>query len=61
MLRLIFAIALLAAIGMLASCKREERTFRVEPPYVSGVDKIPVTTFFAGSPSTRPAIPNEYE
>jgi cytochrome c oxidase cbb3-type subunit 3 len=55
-------ILLLASIALLPSCKREERTFRVEPPYVSGVDKIPVTTFFAGSaPTTKPLTSNEYE
>ena len=55
-------LVLLALIATLASCKREERTFRVEPPYVSGVDKIPVTAFYAGSaPTTKPLTSNEYE
>jgi cytochrome c oxidase cbb3-type subunit 3 len=62
MLRLSAPIILLAAVALLPSCKREERTFRVEPPYVSGVDKIPVTTFYAGSaPTTKPLTSNEYE
>ena len=63
MLRLTALVIFTAALAAtLASCKREERTFRVEPPYVSGVQKIPVTSFFAGGvAATQPATSNEYE
>ena len=54
-------IACILAVTALVSCKREERTFRVEPPYVSTTSNIPVTTFGAGSPTTVPAASNEYE
>jgi cytochrome c oxidase cbb3-type subunit III len=51
------AIAALA----LASCKREERTFRVEPPFVSGVQNIPVTGFGAGAPASQPTTNADVE
>ena len=60
MLRLTACILIVVALCM-QSCKREERTFRVEPPYVSGVEKIPMTAFSAGGPSTQPAKANDYE
>ena len=62
MLRLTLVIILLVvAAHALPSCKREERTFRVEPPYVMSVEKIPVTRFGAGGPTTMPVAYNEYE
>jgi cytochrome c oxidase cbb3-type subunit 3 len=57
-------------VAFVASCKREERVFRVEPPHVSGVEVIPVTSFYAGGnpitenrdPTTMPAeMKNDYE
>jgi cytochrome c oxidase cbb3-type subunit 3 len=65
-------IAVPALAGaLLCSCKREERTFRVEPPYVTSVDIIPVTAFHAGGgattqpgmqPTTFPSsVHNDYE
>ena len=62
MLRVIAGTILAAAASVaLVSCEREERTFRVEPPYVAGVAKIPVTSFGAGGPATNPVTGNEYE
>ncbi|MEA2734382.1 MAG: cytochrome c oxidase cbb3-type subunit [Humisphaera sp.] len=62
MLRLSACLLILASLTLVASCKREERTFRVEPPYVSGVEKISVTNLFAGgAPATQAATSNEYE
>ena len=62
MLRVIAGTILAAAAAvLLTSCEREERTFRVEPPYVAGVAKIPVTSFGAGGPATNPVTGNEYE
>ncbi len=62
MLRVTATILVIVVVATVTSCKREERTFRVEPPYVSGVEKIPVTTFFAGAtPTTKPLTSNEYE
>src|SRR4051812_6718377 len=44
-----------------ASCKREERGFRVNPPAVSA-SYLPATTDFqAGGPTTMPSIKNDYE
>ena len=62
MLRVIIGIILLIAFAhLLPSCKREERTFRVEPPYLMSVTKVPVTSFGAGGPTTMPVPANEYE
>ena len=50
------------ALSGFASCKREERNFRVAPPHVQTVEAIPATDFHAG-PSTIPIrhMPNGYE
>jgi cytochrome c oxidase cbb3-type subunit 3 len=62
MLRLTLSVVICVGAVSLISCKREERTFRVEPPYVSSVVKIPVTSFSAGpGPATTPATSDEYE
>jgi len=65
MLRLTGIVLLIMGFTFIVSCKREERTFRVEPPYVSGIEIIPMTNFRAGgqstSPTTRPVIANDYE
>jgi cytochrome c oxidase cbb3-type subunit III len=61
MLRVITAMLLGAPLVLLGSCKREERTFRVEPPFVNTVDVIPSTDFHAGGPTTLPAISNDLE
>jgi cytochrome c oxidase cbb3-type subunit 3 len=57
------AIILTLSFIFLASCKREERTFRVEPPYLNSVEVIPVTSFMAGGqpPATQPYPGNNYE
>jgi len=61
MLRVNVTILLIASLGM--SCEREERTFRVEPPYVNSVEVIPLTNFYAGGqpPATQPYPGNNYE
>ena len=44
-----------------ASCKREERGFRVDPPAANAIYAMNMTTFSAG-PATRPSpVKNEYE
>jgi cytochrome c oxidase cbb3-type subunit III len=57
MMRISLALALIA----ISSCKREERTFRTDPPFVSNVQNIPVTSFAAGGATTQPTIKNDYE
>jgi cytochrome c oxidase cbb3-type subunit 3 len=61
MLRVNAIILLFAVVCM--SCEREERTFRVEPPYVNSVEVIPLTNFYAGGtpPATQPYPGNNYE
>ena len=64
MLRRLATILLILVLAhALPSCKREERVFRVEPPYVMSVESIPVTRFAAGGggPTTMPVNYNEYE
>jgi cytochrome c oxidase cbb3-type subunit 3 len=54
-------------LAALASCEREQRPFRVQPPDAQTVNTVPLTTLRAGpatSPTTWPAwhsIENHYE
>jgi cytochrome c oxidase cbb3-type subunit III len=56
-------IILLLAVTFVVSCEREERTFRVETPYVNSTEVIPLTNFYAGGspPATHPFPGNNYE
>jgi cytochrome c oxidase cbb3-type subunit III len=43
------------------SCKREERTFRVQPPSADPVQTVAVSTLFPGTQPTTAPIHNDYE
>lgn len=52
----IVAVAVIAA-----SCEREERGFRVEPPQASRIDSKQLSTLQPGEPAPLPVVHNEYE
>jgi cytochrome c oxidase cbb3-type subunit III len=54
---LIFAACTLIA----ASCEREERGFRVEPPQADRINSKRLTTLQPGEPIPMPPVVNEYE
>src|SRR3954466_2635807 len=60
-------LALLGAVVVLPSCKREARSFRVDPPNAQAIDAVSTSELHAGLaqmattlPSSQPFI-NEYE
>jgi len=50
----LLVVAMSAVVGLLTSCKREDRGLRVEPPAASSAD-LPTATPFHVGPSTEPA------
>jgi len=54
-------VVILIAIGVLISCEREERGFRVEPPQADRINSKRMTTLQPGEPIPQQAVVNEYE
>lgn len=52
------ALALWAAA---ASCEREERAFRVQPPSADAVRSVSVSTLYPGAQPTTGPVHNDYE
>jgi cytochrome c oxidase cbb3-type subunit III len=57
--RRVTPILLLAVAA--TSCKREERTFRVEPPSADAVQSVAVSSLFPGAQPTTQPVKNDYE
>jgi cytochrome c oxidase cbb3-type subunit III len=55
-----FTSVLLLALAA-TSCKREERTFRVEPPSADPVTSVAVSALFPGAQPTTAPVKNDYE
>lgn len=62
-LRIILVGACVISTALLCSCKREERTYRVEPPRAATVDTITLSDLHAGTATapTTSTVSNEYE
>ena len=59
--RIVFILLLCAAACASLSCKREERTFRTQPPSADPVQAVAVSALFPGAtPATGP-VQNDYE
>jgi cytochrome c oxidase cbb3-type subunit 3 len=57
----ILCACLLPAALLLASCKREERGFRVDPPSASRINTKRVSDLQPGAPAAHAPVKNEYE
>jgi cytochrome c oxidase cbb3-type subunit 3 len=57
--QLLTLIAIASAV--FASCKREERGFRVQPPDAKSIEAKKVGELAAGADTTTPEVKNEYE
>jgi cytochrome c oxidase cbb3-type subunit 3 len=58
-IRRVTPILLLAVAAL--SCKREERTFRVEPPNADATESVAVSALFPGAQPTTQPVKNGYE
>ena len=54
-----FSLIVIASIALLAaaSCKREERVFRVQPPATETVERVATTDFYAGAAQSVTTVP----
>jgi cytochrome c oxidase cbb3-type subunit 3 len=59
--KVLCACFIISAIISLASCKREERAFRVEPPSASRINSKRLTDFEPGGHVPYQPVKNEYE
>jgi cytochrome c oxidase cbb3-type subunit 3 len=58
---LVAASALALVVGVGGGCKRELRSFRVNPPAAVAATDVPMTTLQAGQSTTQPSMKNPYE
>lgn len=54
-------VVLFVAIALLASCEREERGFRVDPPQADRINSKQMTTLQPGEQLPQQIVVNEYE
>jgi cytochrome c oxidase cbb3-type subunit 3 len=55
------ALLLPLLTGVALSCKREQRTFRVEPPSADATESVAVSALFPGAQPTTGPVSNDYE
>jgi len=53
--------AVACAVFAIASCKREERTFRVQPPSADPVQAVQLSNLTPGAHPTTAPVKNDYE
>ena len=57
----VLLVTLVLTATIAASCKREERGFRVDPPAADRIDSKRLSSLQAGVPIANPPVHNEYE
>lgn len=60
-IKILYVCVLILLSMLAASCKREERGFRVDPPSASRINTKRLSDLQPGTPATHVALKNEYE